>query len=156
MIKLNAAAITSEHFVLTLEPDVLALKPITRELLLPGGRALLEPEPREVHRRWWRDSADLLDVEPELERPGMNVTPALLSTAILLELPAAPRGTWRAPLDGHPVDKLLRLDGIHAVPALPQSGVDLVASAITYGQNDSASPAHLRVDPRAQHLGRRR
>jgi hypothetical protein len=83
VIKLNAPAMTDAEFVLTLDPDVLALKPITRGLLLPSGRALLEPEPRSVHARWWRDSADLLDVEPRLERPGVNVTPAVLSTAIL-------------------------------------------------------------------------
>ena len=86
VIKLNAPAMTDARFVLTLDPDVLARKPVTRELLLPGGRALLEPEPRSVHPRWWRDSADLLDVEPALERPGMNVTPAVLSTAVLGEL----------------------------------------------------------------------
>jgi hypothetical protein len=86
VIKLNAPAMTNAEFVLTLDPDVLALKPITRELLLPGGRALLEPEPRSVHSRWWRDSADLLDVDPGLHRRGINVTPAVLSTAILGEL----------------------------------------------------------------------
>jgi hypothetical protein len=86
VIKLNAPAMTDADFVLTLDPDVLALKPITRDLLLPGGRGLLEPEPRSVHVRWWRDSADLLDVEPELQRPGVSVTPAVLSTAILSEL----------------------------------------------------------------------
>jgi Family of unknown function (DUF6492) len=86
VIKLNAPAMTNARFVLTLDPDVLALKPITRDLLVPGGRALLEPEARSVHRRWWRDSADLLDVEPGLEGRGMNVTPALLSTAALSEV----------------------------------------------------------------------
>jgi hypothetical protein len=86
LIKLNAPAMTNARFVLTLDPDVLALKPITRDLLVPGGRALLEPEARSVHRRWWRDSADLLDVDPGLQRPGMNVTPALLSTDVLGEV----------------------------------------------------------------------
>jgi hypothetical protein len=86
VIKLNAPAMTSARFVLMLDPDVLALKPITRDHLVPGGRALLEPEARSVHRRWWRDSADLLDVEPGLERRGMTVTPAVLSTAVLSEV----------------------------------------------------------------------
>ena len=86
IIKLNAPALTSSPFVLTLDPDVIAVKPIRRELLLPGGRALLEPESRSVHRGWWRDSADLLDVDPGMERPGMNVTPALLSVVVLNEV----------------------------------------------------------------------
>jgi hypothetical protein len=46
IIKLNAPAFTTAPFVLTLDPDVIAVKPITRELLLPGGRAILEPEAR--------------------------------------------------------------------------------------------------------------
>jgi Family of unknown function (DUF6492) len=86
VIKLNAPAMTDAAFVLTLDPDILAVKPITRDLLVPGGCALLEPESRSVHPRWWRDSSDLLDVEPGLARPGINVTPAVLSTAILREL----------------------------------------------------------------------
>ena len=86
IIKLNAPALTSSPFVLTLDPDVVAVKRISRELLLPDGRAVLEPEARSVHRRWWQDSADLLDVDPALERPGMNVSPALLSTAVLGEV----------------------------------------------------------------------
>ena len=86
IIKLNAPALTTSPFVLTLDPDVIAVKPITRDRLLPHGRALLEPEPRSVHSRWWRDSADLLGVDPRLERAGMNVTPALLSTVVLIEV----------------------------------------------------------------------
>jgi hypothetical protein len=86
IIKLNAPRLSSAEFVLTLDPDVMAVKPVGRELLVVGGRALLEPEARGVHRRWWRDSADLLDVAPGLERPGMNVSPALLSTAVLREV----------------------------------------------------------------------
>ena len=36
IIKLNAPALTSSPFVLMLDPDVIAVKPITRELLLPA------------------------------------------------------------------------------------------------------------------------
>ena len=86
IIKLNSVALTTASYVLTLDPDVLARRPLTRGVLLPGGRALLEPEPRAVHQRWWLDSADLLEVDPGLERPGMSVTPALLSTAVLGEV----------------------------------------------------------------------
>jgi hypothetical protein len=86
IIKLNAPAFVDAEFVLMLDPDVMAIKPLNRALLVGEGRALLEPESREVHRQWWLDSADLLEVSPGLERPGMNVTPAVLSTAVLREL----------------------------------------------------------------------
>lgn len=86
IIKLNAPAIASSPFVLVLDPDVLAVKALSREVLLPGGRAILEPESRDVHRQWWLDSAALLSVEPGLDRPGMNVTPAILSNEILTQV----------------------------------------------------------------------
>ena len=86
IIKLNAPAIASGPFVLMLDPDVLAVKPIAYEFLVQDGRAVLEPEPRTVHRRWWQDSAALLDLEPGLDRQGIGVTPAILSTEILTEV----------------------------------------------------------------------
>lgn len=84
MIKLNAPALTQADFVLTLDPDVVARRPVSRRTLLPDGRALILPEARSVHARWWRDSAALLGVRADLEAPGMGVTPALLSRSVLL------------------------------------------------------------------------
>lgn len=86
IIKLNAAAITTTPFVLVLDPDVLAVKGLSRDVLLPDGRAILEPEPRDVHRQSWVDSAALLSVDPELDRPGMHVTPAVLANGILTQV----------------------------------------------------------------------
>ena len=116
IIKLNAPALTTSPFVLTLDPDVIAVKPITRELLLPRGRALLEPEARSVHRQWWRDSADLLDVDPGLQRPGMNVSPGAALNRGPQRGPGAAGSRRRSPVDGDPADELLRLDGVHALP----------------------------------------
>lgn len=36
-----------------------------------------------MHRQWWMDSAELLDVDPGLNRRGINVTPEVLSSAVL-------------------------------------------------------------------------
>jgi hypothetical protein len=83
IIKLNAPAFTDAPFVLVLDPDVMAVKPISRDLLLPEGRAVLEPEARSVHRQWWIDSAGVLDVDPGLDRKGMGVTPAILATEVI-------------------------------------------------------------------------
>lgn len=146
IIKLNAPAFTTASYVLTLDPDVLARKPMMRELLLPGGRALLEPEPRGVHRRWWLDSADLLDVDPRLERPGMNVTPALLSSAVLAEvhrrLEAVAGRPW--------MDVLLTsyCDWTeYTLYLLAAERSDLVARHHVWS-NGSTDAAHLHVDPR--------
>jgi hypothetical protein len=145
VIKLNAPAMTDAEFVLTLDPDVLALRPVTRELLLPGGRALLEPEPRSVHPRWWRDSADLLDVEPELERPGINVTPAVLSTAILRELQARLEAVGGRPW----MDVLLTsyCDWTEYTLYLLAAERAALVERHHMWADDPAAPAHLHADP---------
>ncbi len=86
IVKLNAPALTDADYVLTLDPDVLILRSITRSSLLPGGCALLQPEPRGVHAQRWHDAADLLDMSVDLASPGMVLTPALLSRDILVAL----------------------------------------------------------------------
>lgn len=84
IIKLNAPSLTDADFVLTLDPDVIALQHFTKLSLLPGGHALLQPQARAIHDQWWRDSACLLGVPANLGARGMGVTPALLSREILL------------------------------------------------------------------------
>jgi hypothetical protein len=145
IIKLNAPAFTSAPFVLTLDPDVVARKPITRELLVPGGRAILEPEARSVHRGWWLASADLLDVDPGLERPGMNVTPAVLSTDVLREL----QERLEAVGDDPWMDILLTsyCDWTeYSLYLLAAERVGLVESHHLWA-HDPTAPAHLHVDP---------
>jgi hypothetical protein len=145
IIKLNAPAMTDAAFVLTLDPDVLAVKPITRDLLMPGGRALLEPEPRSVHERWWRDSADLLDVEPALERRGINVTPAIISTTILREL----QGRLEA-VGGRPWMDILLTSYCdwteYTLYLLAAERADLVERHHLWAE-EPAAPAHLHADP---------
>jgi hypothetical protein len=145
VIKLNAPAVTDAEFVLTLDPDVLALRPMTRDLLAPGGRALLEPEARAVHSRWWRDSADLLDVEPRLKRCGMSVTPALLSTAVLTELQQRLEA-----ISGRPwMDVLLTsyCDWTeYSLYLLAAEKASLVERYHVWA-DDPAAPAHLQADP---------
>jgi hypothetical protein len=145
VIKLNAPAMTDAAFVLTLDPDVIAVKPITRDLVIPQGRALLEPEPRSVHERWWHDSADLLDVEPALERRGINVTPAVLSTAILGELQRRLESVGRRPW----MDVLLTsyCDWTeYTLYLLAAERADLVARHHLWA-DDPDAPAHLHTDP---------
>ncbi len=79
IIKLMCAELVRNEFFLVLDPDIFAVKPLQHRDLIVGGRALVEADRREWHADWWRDSADLLGVDPHLERPGMGVTPAILS-----------------------------------------------------------------------------
>jgi Family of unknown function (DUF6492) len=145
VIKLNAPALTKARFVLTLDPDVLVRRPVNRELLVPSGRALLEPEARSVHPRWWRDSADLLDVEPGLGRRGMNVTPAVLSTAVLSEV----QGRLEA-VGGRPWMDILLTSYCdwteYSLYLLAAERASLVARHHLWA-DDPAAPAHLHADP---------
>jgi Family of unknown function (DUF6492) len=145
IIKLNAPALMSAPFVLVLDPDVLAVKPIAREDLLPGGRAILEPEGRGVHRQWWRDSADLLGVDPGLHRRGMNVTPALLSSAVLAEV----QQRLEAVSGRHWMDTLLTsyCDWTeYTLYLLAAEGAGLVERYHVWA-DDPAAPVHLQIDP---------
>jgi hypothetical protein len=145
IIKLNAPEFTTARFVLTLDPDVIARRPISRELLVPGGRALLEPEGRHVHRAWWRASADLLDVDPGLERPGMHVTPALLSTAVIGEVQRRLEAVGDRPW----MDILLTsyCDWTeYSLYLLAAERVGLVERDHVWA-DDPAAPVHLHVDP---------
>jgi Family of unknown function (DUF6492) len=145
VIKLNAPAMTNAQFVLTLDPDVLALKPISRELLVPDGRALLEPEARSVHQRWWLDSADLLDVNPGLERRGMTVTPAVLSTALLSKVQRRLEA-----VGGRPWMEILLTSYCdwteYALYLLAAERAALVERHHLWA-DDSKAPAHLQVHP---------
>jgi hypothetical protein len=147
IIKLNAPALTSSPFVLTLDPDVIAVKSISRELLLPLGRALLEPEPRSVHRRWWRDSADLLDADPGLDRPGMNVSPAVLSTSGLVEVQQRLEAVGGRPW----MEILLTSYCDWTEYTLYLLTVELAGAVERYHvwADDPKAPAHLQTDPSA-------
>lgn len=88
IIKLFCAELVKDDFFLVLDPDVFAVKPARYEDLIVDGRALVEEDCREWHADWWKSSAELLGVEPRLDRIGMGVTPAILSREICKGLTA--------------------------------------------------------------------
>jgi hypothetical protein len=131
--------------VLLLDPDVLAVKPIRYETLVSDGRALMEPEPRSVQRRWWLDSASLLGVDAGLDRPGMQVTPAILSTAILTRLHERLEEVWGRPW----MDVLLTSYCEWTEFTLYMLTAERAGLLARYHlwADDPAAPAHLHVDP---------
>jgi hypothetical protein len=107
MVKLAAARQIEEDFFLTLDADVIALRPFSVADLIIDERALIQYELRSQHPKWWRSSARLLDMDPDVgdAEIGMTVTPALLSRDLCLRVAEAlapdGKGTW--------VDRLCRL-----------------------------------------------
>ena len=86
VIKLHAAHRVSAPFFITLDDDVILCKKLRRVDLFVGAKALLEPNPRDVHPGWWKGSARLLRLPIDLSGPGMFVTPAILARPICLRL----------------------------------------------------------------------
>ena len=82
LIKLQAANLTRTEFFITFDSDVILCKPICAEDVLREGRALLQPQDRTAHPKWWAGSAKLLRLPVDLSSPGMAVTPAILSRTI--------------------------------------------------------------------------
>jgi len=109
MVKLATPRMLDCDFFVTLDADVICLKPITIEQLLPGGKALLQYEMRARHPKWWHSSARILNMSGNVGDPnkGMTVTPAILSSDLCLltgeeiEKHLRGKGTW--------VDRLCQL-----------------------------------------------
>lgn len=88
VIKLAAAEVVHTPWFVTLDADVVAARPITRDFLLPGGRAIWQQEDASVHMDWWQSSARVLHSD-WVAQPGQaafGVTPAILHTATVRAL----------------------------------------------------------------------
>lgn len=92
-LKLLAAKLVKTPFYLTLDADLVLLKPeLVSSILLSEGRvAVFEDESRAVHPEWWRGSASFLGLNlsegneggatlDTTEGAGFGVTPSVLST----------------------------------------------------------------------------
>jgi hypothetical protein len=82
MIKMACSTIVESDTYLSLDPDVIAVKQVAVDVLMPDGLPLLDPETRSFHPDWWIDSARLLGVEPNLEAPGVHATPILYRSEV--------------------------------------------------------------------------
>ncbi|MBI4005953.1 MAG: hypothetical protein HY356_04730 [Gammaproteobacteria bacterium] len=86
LIKLVGAMTSPTPFVLTLDADVVCTKTTTEKNLIINKRAIIQSARKTVHRQWWLSSAAILGINPDMEKPGMAVTPALLSKHICQSL----------------------------------------------------------------------
>ena len=80
LIKIGAHRIVTEPYFLTLDADIICCKPFDETSFLIDGKGIIDWEPR-VHL-WWPNSADWLRTVPNLDAPGMSVTPEYLSKEI--------------------------------------------------------------------------
>lgn len=88
VIKLNASIMVETDWMLVLDADVVACRPVTVDELFPDGKAVVHREPAGTHREWWRGSAKLLGVESPFTDSDfvMGVTPELIHVPTLKNL----------------------------------------------------------------------
>lgn len=109
MVKLAAPRKLTTPYYVTFDADAICLKPLSKSLLIPNGKALLQYEKRALHPKWWTHSARILKTSANVgdTQLGMTVTPAIMAselsvlTAREIEKHLRGKGTW--------VDKLCRL-----------------------------------------------
>jgi hypothetical protein len=83
-IKLLASFYVETSFYITLDADVILLRPLSYSNMIKANKALFQHESRSVHDTWWKGSSDLLGVSDitlaNHSQDGFGVTPAILST----------------------------------------------------------------------------
>lgn len=88
ILKLAAPQVVTTPWFVTIDADVVATRPVDREFLLPGGRAIWEQERAAIHLAWWENSARVLGIPTAVEPEDrvFGVTPAILSTSAVRTL----------------------------------------------------------------------
>jgi hypothetical protein len=109
MVKLAAPRLLNCDFFVTFDADVICLKKITKDMLLPNGKALLQYEQRSRHPKWWKSSSRILNMSLNIGDPekGMTVTPAILSSELCEVTTKEIEKHWRG--NGTWVDRLCQL-----------------------------------------------
>lgn len=82
LLKLAISDIVTTPFYLTFDQDLFFTHPVSEETLLPNGKALTQYEAKTAHKKWWQSSAYHLKMKIKLNEDGMQVTPAILATAV--------------------------------------------------------------------------
>lgn len=86
IIKLAIASKIQTDYYMTFDADVICLKPLTKQVLFPKGKGILQYESCRQHPKWWKSSSRILKLGRRYQgmQQGMTVTPALLSKTISL------------------------------------------------------------------------
>ena len=86
MVKMAACRIIETDFYLTLDADCFCIRPTRLGDLVRNGKGLIQLESKTWQAAWWKESARVLGHRLDMSRPGMSVTPAVLSTKAMSDL----------------------------------------------------------------------
>ncbi len=81
IVKLAFSKIATRPFYMTLDADVICVRPYSQETFIEAGRAITEWERMSLHPEWWSGSATLLGLPTHQSdsRWGFSVTPNILA-----------------------------------------------------------------------------
>lgn len=97
LVKMAACRFIETDFYLTLDADCFCIRGACFSDFVRDGRGLIQLESKRYHPGWWKESARILGSRADLEKPGMSVTPAIMSTTAmsgLLKELGARHGDW--------------------------------------------------------------
>ena len=86
LIKLAAAQVIEEEYMMTFDADVICTRTFTKEEIFPNGKPLLQLMDKSDRPYWWEASAEILNTKPYLDELGMGVTPAILKTSVVKDM----------------------------------------------------------------------
>jgi len=86
LVKMVACRFVETDFYITLDADCFCTRATKFSDLVRDGKGIIQMESKDVHRSWWKESGRVLGYEQDFEKPGMSVTPAVLSTTAMSEL----------------------------------------------------------------------
>ncbi|MFY0601789.1 MAG: hypothetical protein JXR03_19095 [Cyclobacteriaceae bacterium] len=86
IIKLAISQRIETSYFITFDSDVICTRKLTAEDVFSEGRALIQLIDKRTKQNWWTSSAHFLGVKPDLEKLGMNVTPAIMSKEVCEKL----------------------------------------------------------------------
>ncbi|WP_218353272.1 DUF6492 family protein [Alteromonas lipotrueiana] len=86
ILKLAIANHFTCDYYITFDADIICLKDISKDDLLPGGKAILQLEKCSLHPKWWKSSSRIIDARHIVigMKDAISVTPAILSRHVVL------------------------------------------------------------------------
>jgi hypothetical protein len=79
LLKLAFSKVAPTDFYLTIDADVVAVRPISPQNLILNGRAVTHWLPKKMFVDWWETGADFLQCSINWNTSGIGVTPIILS-----------------------------------------------------------------------------
>jgi hypothetical protein len=85
-IKLAAHRVVPGPFFITLDADLICVRPISPDYLVVDGKSIVQWEPRATHPTWWTGAAAALKIPQSTAERGFSVSPQILCQDVCAKL----------------------------------------------------------------------